>query len=240
MRPIGSSLTLLVLLAQASSAVAQQPGWPSPLPITSAQAPPSTLPISAGPAPVPPIPDGVPVRFIEVMDEPQDRGGQQHWLALNIALGQPSVGRVGVKVLNRENNSLWLEAYGGSALFDSMYGFGVRLQHTAWTLGNGDTFFISPGLGVHILPDWYASRIWRPSHYRYYQDYRDRNALSYLAGDVDFSWLHDFSPHFGFELGLKLGIAGRFSGDVGDVYPSGVMWGRNLYPIVAMYSGFRF
>ncbi|HEY3789890.1 MAG TPA: hypothetical protein VGL71_13610, partial [Urbifossiella sp.] len=61
-----------------------------------------------------------------------------------------------------------------------------------------------------------------------------------VAADVDFSWLHDFSPHFGFELGLKLGIATRVSGTVGDDYPSGLMWGKTVSPLVALYSGFRF
>lgn len=190
------------------------------------------------------MPDGVPVRVIDVFDANMPPpGGQQHWLSVNFALGQPSIGRVGVKVLSRENNSLWLEAYGGSALYDGMYGFGARLQHTAWTLGNGDSFFISPGLGVHILPDWYAGH--ETLHYNrrwgyWTTGYSQYSPLYFLAGDVDFSWLHDFSPRFGFELGMKLGLAGRLAGDVGDCYPSGVMWGKNLYPIVAFYSGFRF
>ena len=237
------SIALIFALLIPSGALAQgsSSGWPSPLPVTTASAQSNTLPITAGPLPAPPIADGVPVRVVEVLELPQRAlGGQQHWVALNLALGQPSVGRVAVKVLPRENDSLWIEAYGGSALFDSMYGFGLRLQHTAWSVGNGDTLFISPGLGVHILPEWYTTSGWRPSHFRYYQDERYRNVLCYLAGDIDFSWLHDFSPHFGFELGLKLGIAGRISGNVGDNYPSSVMWGSNLYPIVALYTGFRF
>ena len=56
---------------------------------------------------------------------------------------------------------------------------------------------------------------------------------------MDVSWLHDFSSHFGFELGVKLGLAGCVVGNLGR-YPRGVMFGRDLYPILALYSGFRF
>ena len=236
-------IVFLLVLFCAPADAAETAGWPSPLPVTTASAPPSALPITAGQPPVPPVADGVPVRVVGVMDAPESRGGQQHWLALNLALGQPSVGRVAVKVFDRENNSLWLEAYGGSALFDGMYGFGARLQHTAWSLGNGDNFFISPGLGVHILPDWYSTN--ETLHFNNRRGYWVTGSgrfttLYFLAGDVDFSWLHDFSPRFGFELGLKLGIAARVGGDIGRDYPDGVMWGRSLYPIAALYTGFRF
>jgi hypothetical protein len=224
-------IALPVLFCCASVAAAQPAnGWPSPLPIT------------VGQAAQPPVADGVPVRVVEYVEAPMP-GGQEHWLALNFTLGQPSTGRVGIKVLDRENNSLWLEAYGGSALYDAMYGFGARIQHTAWSFGHGDSFFISPGLGVHILPDWYASQ--NVLHYNRRRGYwatssSNYSTLYFLAGDVDFSWLHDFSPRFGFELGLKLGLAGRLGGRVGDDYPESAMWGKNLYPIVAFYSGLRF
>ena len=66
------------------------------------------------------------------------------------------------------------------------------------------------------------------------------NTLYFVAGDVDISWLHDFGPHFGFELGVKLGLAGRVSGDIGKYYPRSLMFGKDVYPIFAIYSGFRF
>jgi hypothetical protein len=237
-------LISIVLFVSSPALMAQQPiVWASPLPATNAAPPPEALPITAGQPPAPPVPDGLPSRFVAALDAPLLAGGQQHWLALNFALGQPSIGRVAVKVWDRPNNSLWLEAYGGSALFNGMYGFGARVQHSAFNLGNGDNFFISPGLGVHILPEWYdVNEVahFNRRHGYWYTGNARYTTLSYLAGDVDFSWLHDFSPRFGFELGLKVGIAGRLSGAVGDDYPSGVMWGRNFYPIVAMYSGIRF
>jgi|GEM_PF-7126690 len=224
-------LSLIVVVLVAGRSTAQQAGWPSALPITVGQ-----------PA-APPVADGVPARVVEVVEAPPVSDGQQHRFALNFALGQPSVGRVGMRVLDLPRNSLWLEAYGGSALFDAMYGFGARLQHTAFTLGQGDAFFISPGLGLQILPEYYSTRdTWRYNKHRGLWTHGTGfySTLYYLAGDVDFSWVHDFTPRFGFELGMKLGLAGRIGGSLGDDYPSGVTWGKNLYPIVAFYSGFRF
>jgi hypothetical protein len=39
---------------------------------------------------------------------------------------------------------------------------------------------------------------------------------------------------------VKVGLAGRVAGNIGDDYPSAVTWGPNLYPIFSLYSGFRF
>ena len=117
--------------------------------------------------------------------------------------------------------------------------FGLRLQHTAVTFHNGDTLMVSPGVGVQILPNWdvYVHPIsgwgWGiPDSYR--------NTLYFVYGDVDISWLHDFSPHFGFELGMKLGVAGLAGGNIGKYYPRSLMIGPGAYPFVAFYSGFRF
>ncbi len=229
-----SLAAVVILLSVASLAPAQAPpgGWPPP------------LPISAGPPPAPPIADGLPPRYetVAVYEEqpPAQAPGQQHWFALNLLGGQPSAVRVGVKVWSRPNNSLWLEAYTGSVLWDYMYGFGVRLQHTAWAFGNGDSILVSPGLGLHVLPDWYADvghfnrrGRWVPGDSRY-------THLFFLAGDVDVSWLHDFTPRCGFELGLKFGLAGRVGGTIGNCYPRELMWGNSLYPILGVYTGLRF
>jgi len=180
--------------------------------------------------------------MVPATDCPAATLGQQHWVSVNLGVFQPFTGRVGVKVWSRPNNSVWLEAYGGSVLFDAMYGFGARLQHTAIDFGHGDHLMVSPGIGLHIIPSWRVYERYRgyDPYYGYVYSHYGSNSLYYLAGDVDISWLHDFSPHFGYELGIKLGIAGRLSGRVGDDYPKAVMWGRNLYPIVSVYSGFRF
>jgi hypothetical protein len=223
-------LALALTMLTGSVALAQQPAWPSP------------LPISVGQPPEPPVPTGLPQRYeAEPPPEPPEAPGQQHWVAVTTSILQPMVGRVQVKVWPRPNNSIWVEAYGGSVLFDVMYGFGVRVMHTAKVGRRGDVMMVSPGLGVHILPMWLAER---GSGYSgiygvpyYYEDY---NALYYVAGDIDISWLHDFGDHFGFELGIKVGLAGRVAGRVGRDYPRSVMFGPDVYPIFNIYSGFRF
>ena len=242
------ALALLGMGLLTSSAFTQStgPAWSYPQLTTVMQptAPlPQVPPSSYVPADGGPIPTGLPERTVLAVECPPENSGQQHWVSLNLGIFQPFTGRVAVKVWPRENNSVWLEAYGGSVLFDAMFGFGARVQHTAVRFRGGDQLMISPGVGLHVVPNWRATtrtRVDDPYFGHYYTYDYSRNALYYLAGDVDISWLHDFSPHFGYEIGLKLGIAGRLAGTVGRDYPRGVMWGKDFYPIVSVYSGFRF
>lgn len=220
------ALSLAAAALLATAAVAQEPApvWPSP------------LPISAGQPPAAVVPSGLPERPPEApVPEPRcEAPGQQHWVSLNLSVLQPFVGRVGVKVWRRPNDSIWVEGYGGSVLFDVMYGFGVRLQHTARTNSKGDALMLAPGLGVHVIPDWYY----------YTREYdgsrRHHSSLTYVALDMDISWLHDFIPHCGYEIGVKVGIAVRTSGTVGSDYPKFAMFGPDVYPLFNVYSGLRF
>jgi hypothetical protein len=236
-RPTGCVAVVLVLGLMPGRGVAQDPqppaaGWPYPPEFTR-------------PTPGAAVPVALAERVVvieELPPAPAVAPGQQHWVAVNLSVLQPSLGRVQVKVWPRPNNSVWAEVYGGSVLFDGMYGFGARVQHSAWCPGNADVVMVSPGLGLHIVPHWYST-----DHRAYVDQYgywvgqdSQYTTLYFLAGDVDVSWLHDFSPRFGFELGLKVGLAGRLAGRVGDDYPSGLMWGRNVYPIFSLYSGLRF
>lgn len=241
----------LTLTAAASASAQESAAWPYPqlrpapatTPTPAAPQPPGPPPSEFAPAPAGLIPDGLPVRTIRVIDRPADPG-QQHWVSVNLGVLQPFMARVGVKVRPHPRNSVWLEAFAGSSLFNQAYGFGVRLQHSARMSAGGNRLMVAPGLGVHILPHWDArTETWYTdpaSGYRHY-DYAHRtNTLYYAFGDIDISWLHDFGPHLGWELGVKLGIAGRVSGRVGNTYSSFVMFGRDAYPILSIYSGFRF
>src|SRR5436305_10719652 len=106
MKWVVRGLALGLLLAAAGEVSAQDAarGWPSPLPSLAVQ------------SPAPPPPDIVVLQPAVEIDGRLDtlRGvpaaapGQQHWVAINLALGQPSAARVAVKVLPRENGSLWL------------------------------------------------------------------------------------------------------------------------------------
>ncbi len=224
------------------------PGWLALLValtpgVAAGQAPPPPPPPPALEVPAvgvvePPPPDPL----ATLAGQPAPATGQRHWVAVNLTTLQPFTGRVQFKVWPRPNDSLWLEAYAGSVLFDGMYGFGGRVQHTAWDSRNRDVITVGPGLGVHILPHWEASRKVRGPDGYPYRVYT-ANPVYFLAGDVDVAWLHDFGPHFGFELGVKVGIAGRVGGTVGDKLPAwtrGVMFGRDAYPILSLYSGLRF
>lgn len=199
------------------------------------------VPATADPPPAEPPPPGA--TEILVDPPPTRRPGQDHWVSLNLTTLQPFTGRVGLKVWPRENGSLWLEAYGGSVLFAGMYGFGARLQYTALGTEHRDRLMIGPGFGAHIIPQYHTydvvpytgpygtmvpSAAWRA------------RSLTFLVADVDVSWLHDFSPNFGFEVGVKLGIGGRVSGDIGEDRVEWVMFGKNFYPVVSVFSGFRF
>ncbi len=108
-----------------------------------------------------------------------------------------------------------------------MAGGGGRVQFTTWTDNCDDAILISPGLGLHCFPrtgaGFFSGRA---------------TTRVYAAADVDISWLHDFSPHFGYELGLKLGLGVRLSGDWDD--PPGTMFTESAFPIVSVFSGFRF
>lgn len=234
------ALVPLVLLAFATSAFGQQPGpgWPYPaLTTVAAQEPVPVPPLAEVPRPQPGsggFPTYAPERLapLEELPPPPRAEGQQHWVSLNLSVLQPFAGRLGVKVWSRPNNSVWLEVSLGSVLFDFMVGLGVRVQHTKRAFGSGDRLMVSPGLGVHVLPSYSSGRgfLGGPSH---------DSGVTFLVADVDLSWLHDFGPHFGFEMGVKLGLGLKVAGQTGR-YPRGVMFGRDLYPILALYSGFRF
>jgi hypothetical protein len=247
------SVLCVVALLPAAAAAQLQLGprlSPGGIPVLEPPAPPPpAVPVTAGDVL---SPGGTrttePARAADVLtgDAPTPRGGQQHWLSLNFGSLQPMTARVGVKVWDRPNGSLWVEGYAGSVLFDWMVGAGVRLQYTAAEFGYGDKLMIAPGVGAHILPTWEAAQrryyrgSWGWGGGGYYEYDYERSPLVFVAADVDISWVHQFSPRFAFELGTKLGVAGRVSGQVGRYYPSYVMFGRDFYPVISFYTGFRF
>ncbi|MBY0230009.1 MAG: hypothetical protein K2W96_12065 [Gemmataceae bacterium] len=168
--------------------------------------------------------------------------GQQHWVAVHLSLFQPTQLRVQATVARGERASLAVEAFGGSELVEFMYGFGGRLLWTALHDGVDDALMVSPGLGVHFLPEKgrrFEYALWDGLVYRN----SPRTPRTYLAADVDISWVHQFAPHFAWEMGLKLGLAAKVGGEWGkDRIPvqRSLMFGKDLYPLANVFWGFRF
>jgi hypothetical protein len=161
--------------------------------------------------------------------------GQQHGIAVNLSIFQPTVLRLEVPVYHQEKCTWLAELYGGSEFFDGMAGGGIRVQFTAGANAErGDAFLIGPGLGLHVLPG-------HGSVFGGLVDggFERTTVRTYLAGDVDFSWLHEFSSHFAYEIGIKLGLAGRLEGNSPD-YQRFLMFSKDFFPIINVFSGFRF
>ena len=141
--------------------------------------------------------------------------GQQHWVSVNLGVFQPTTVRAAFKAWPRSQGSVWVEAYAGSVLVHAMYGFGVRMQYTACTFRNGDQLMISPGVGVHILPNWVIWNAHTP-HYGWgwggYPDPYRSNTLYDVAGAVTSHGCTTSARTSGFEIGLPLGLAGRCRG----------------------------
>jgi hypothetical protein len=148
---------------------------------------------------------------------------QQHHMALNLAIFQPTEFRIQLAVCHQPSCTWLAEVFVGSELFDFLAGGGVRVQFTAASNSRGDALLLSPGLGIHVLPNSYTI-------------HGSGSTETFAAADVDISWVHDFSNRIGYELGLKLGIAGRLAG-TGDRY---LTFNSDLFPIVSVFSGFRF
>jgi hypothetical protein len=161
-------------------------------------------------------------------EEPWCAFAQQHWLALNLVVGQPIEARLQAAVWHRPTRTWLAELYTGAELADLMFGGGGRVQFTAASNERSDALLISPGLGVHVFPRHGGN---------WFQD-AEPTTRYFLAADVDVSWLHDFGSHFGFELGLKVGLGLRAAGHW--EHPTSTMFGPDAFPIVSVYSGFRF
>jgi hypothetical protein len=172
-----------------------------------------------------------PAPYIPVSSEDEsDRPfGLQHLVGLNLSIFQPTVLRLQMPLYFARSHTWLAEAYAGSELFDFMAGGGVRVQFTAASSpGRGDALIIAPGLGMHFLPATEGGLL-------SYQSTR----RGYVAADVDISWLHDFGKRFGYELGIKLGVAGRMFG-TSDDHNDFSLFGSKGFPIINLFSGFRF
>jgi hypothetical protein len=150
-----------------------------------------------------------------------EKAGQDNWLAINFVAGNPMALRVEAFPFTGKNIKVGVEALVGEQAGSAAGGLGVRLQIRL--AGNAhDAFYVSPGVDVYLSPPTTAGL----GHYE---------SIYYVASDVDVSWLHQFTRHFGLELGVKAG------GEVALNAPAWLSTGHTaVLPELAIFAGFRF
>lgn len=175
------------------------------------------------PFPTPPLPE-VPAPARAESHAPPC---QDHLVSVQLMLGLENIARLQVEVYHGARWTVMVEAQAGyEAVIIPSFGGGVRFAYRTFDDGDNDAFFISPGLGL------LSGRVdrFRDSFWGTVVD-GQRNTVA-LAASVDFSWVHDFTPDFGTELGVQLGLLVPL-----ETWQR-VNWG--VIPEVSLYAGLRF
>ena len=200
----------LCLLALASNLEGQSPAQPVPPPDQSGGTEPS-------------FPCLLPVD----MTAPAIGQGLQHFIDAKLLIGFPTGVRLQA-ALDREPTRTWAaEVFAGTALFNPVVGAGGRVFFAPATGRGGDALIIGPGLNFYYCAGDHSSGegFWLAN----------RRDGYFLIPDVEISWLHDFASHFGWEIGLNLGLG------VGAWQAYGDQSGRiGPIPMLSAFSGFRF
>ncbi len=142
---------------------------------------------------------------------------QEHLVAVQMMLGLEDFARLQVEVLHRDRWTLMVEAQAGvEAIFLPSLGAGLRVGYRAFDDGQSNAFLISPG--VDLL---YATAV--------HGDLISHPGLALVSASVDFSWVHDFAPHFATELGVQLGAIVPMTSS-----------GWIVIPELSVFAGLRF
>jgi hypothetical protein len=114
------------------------------------------------------------------------------------------------------------EAFAGSlVLFTGLYGVGPRLVWTAaQDAKRKNAFVLSPGLDVGLIPADASPSGW-------FSGPSDDSTV--VGANAEIGWTHQFRPHLGFDLGLRLGAWYGLDGP----------YGREVLPEVAIVTGLR-
>lgn len=205
--------SLWVVLLAGAPALAQPPGLP---------APPEAPPAAAVAAPVV-GPLGLPG---EAADPPAAAPGRglQHFADAKVLLGAPTGVLVQV-ALDRQAGRTWLaEAFAGYELFNPAFGLGGRVRFAPAAAASGDALVVGPGLdGLFFLGDHSRGEHW-------FTGGRDGYLL---LPNVEVAWLHDWAGHFGWQLGLDVGVgAGFWAGGGGSSV--------TVVPLLSAFTGFSF
>jgi hypothetical protein len=158
--------------------------------------------------------------------------GQEHWLVVQFMLGTEAGIRFQLGFDHACDHTWAGELFLGAAAtrfgVGGVVGVGGRVHYT-WMSGRwSDALLVSPGIDVFVLGGHDRRRgILEPEY--------PKEDVLFLAPTVDISWLHDFTPHFGWELGLHVGLG---VGLAGRDY-RGESAGGMVTPLLSLYTGFR-
>jgi hypothetical protein len=147
---------------------------------------------------------------------PEEESLHNHWLALQVLFGLQDVVRAQVEFIHLDRLSFMVEAQlGYEYIVIPSGGVGVRAAYRVYQ-GQCDAFVVAPGIDF----------LWP---IQTHGDIVTRTDLTFLAATVDFSWIHEFAPHFATELGAQLGA---------DILLGNGGW--PALPTLSVYAGMRF
>jgi hypothetical protein len=133
-----------------------------------------------------------------------DAIGQNAWVTLALQLGNFTGLRAQFIPFHGENFSVAVEGFAGASFLPEImpretFGGGVRVSFTAAADAEGnDALLVSPGVDFYFL---------NGTPGRGLSEYSGYGHVYYLATNADVSWVHQFSKHFAFELGARVGAA---------------------------------
>jgi hypothetical protein len=147
---------------------------------------------------------------------PEAESLHQHWVALQVLLGLQDVVRMQVEFIHVGRLSFMVEAQTGyEYIVVPTGGVGVRAAYRVYQ-AQCDAFVVAPGIDF-LFP------------IQTHGDIVTRTDLILLAATVDFSWIHEFAPHFATEIGAQLGA---------DILLANGGW--PALPQLSVYAGVRF
>jgi hypothetical protein len=142
--------------------------------------------------------------------------GEESWVSIDLDAGLFSGIRADVLAYHNENLAVAVEGFYGATLLSPGYGGGVRVQFRV-VGGEKNAMLISPGVDVLVSPADNSL-------------FGHEGTFVYALANADIEWVHEFAPHFSFELGVRLGAGVR-------------LWDgayQNWCPDVDVFTGFRF
>jgi hypothetical protein len=158
---------------------------------------------------------------------PWHADGPDHFFGVQFLLGTETGVRLQFTFEQTCNRSWAAEIFLGGAATNfgdsGVIGGGVRVNYILNSGAWHDYLILSPGLDLMLLDE--GPHIDQP-----YQ------SVLFLEPSVDLLWLHDFSPRFGWELGLHAGLGIGLTGRDENDRPAG----GKITPVLSVFTGLRF